>query len=167
MPLGPSIRGRFSKSFSKGCRVRRRITVKGVERGIGDDSHTTARSMELDVQIEVTVICSQDAIRQLAVRIEHAYSRKYPKWLPIGLTPGVWESASARLLEASNRGANIPIDPELFVAVQARNRLAPDPWAELTQQRSLNQYIKALRRIIGQLRRELKGEVRRSRRSRV
>jgi hypothetical protein len=110
------------------------------------------------------VICSQDVIGQLAVRIERAYCRKYPKWLPIGLTPGMWESASSRLVEASKRGSNIPVDPELFVAVQVRSRLAPDPWVELTQQRSLNRYIKALRRIIGQLRRELKGELDRAER---
>ena len=108
------------------------------------------------------MICSQDAIGHLASRIERAYRRRYPRWHPVGLTPGVWDSAAFRLLEASNDGPKLPIDPELFVAVQDPTGLSPDPWAELTQQRSLDRYINSLRRIVGQLRKELGAEVRRA-----
>ena len=106
------------------------------------------------------MICSQDAIGLIAARIERAYRRRYPRWLAIGLTPGAWESAASRLLEASSERPSIPIDPELYVAVQAGGGLTPDPWAELTQRRSSRRYLTALRRIIGQLRKELSVEVR-------
>ena len=108
------------------------------------------------------MICSQDAIDLVATRIESAYRRRYPRWLAIGLTPGVWESAASRLLEASAERPKVPIDPELYVAVQPRAGHTPDPWAELTQRRSLQRYRKSLRLIIGQLRKELKSEVQRA-----
>jgi hypothetical protein len=112
--------------------------------------------------IEVAVISSQDDIEQLADRIERAYRRRYPSWKDVGLTPGVWDSAAARLLEAAELESEIPIDPELFVAVQARSGIRNDPWAELTQACSLRQYLRALERIVGQLRDELVREVRRA-----
>jgi hypothetical protein len=112
--------------------------------------------------IEVAVISSQDDIEQLADRIERAYRRRYPAWNSIGLTPGVWDSAAARLLEAAVLEPAIPIDPELFVAVQIRSGIRLDPWAELTQTRSLRRYLRALDRIVGQLREELHKEVRRA-----
>lgn len=108
------------------------------------------------------MICSQDFIRELADRIERAYRRRYPRWNSLGLTPGVWESAASRLVEASKERSGVPIDPELFVASQAHSSLGHDPWSELTQHRSLQRYIKALRRIIRQLRGELEVEVRRA-----
>jgi hypothetical protein len=65
-------------------------------------------------------------------------------------------------MEATEVEWGVPIDPELFVAVQTRSRLTPNPWAELTQERSLEAYLKALRRIVAQLRKELRSEVRRA-----
>src|SRR4051812_44106026 len=112
--------------------------------------------------IEVAVISSQDDIEQLADRIERAYRRRYPSWNSVGLTPGVWDSAAARLLEAAHLESAIPIDPELFVAVQVKSGSRNDPWAELTQACSLRQYLRALERIVGQLREELIREVRRA-----
>ena len=107
---------------------------------------------------------TQDAIGQLADRIERAYRRRHPGWRPVGLTPGLWESAAARLCEAADHDPATPVDPELFVAAQplAGGRL--DPWVELTERRSLDRYLRAVRRIIGQLRGELEGEVRRAER---
>jgi hypothetical protein len=112
--------------------------------------------------IEGAVISSQDDIEQLADRIERAYRRRYPSWNSVGLTPGVWDSAAARLLEAADLEPAIPIDPELFVAVQVKGEIRHDPWAELTQACSLRRYLRALERIIGQLREELVREVRRA-----
>ncbi|WP_435007903.1 hypothetical protein P12x_005167 [Tundrisphaera lichenicola] len=108
------------------------------------------------------MLATQDAIEVLADRIERAYRRRYPNWNSIGLTPGVWESAATRLLEASDFKPTIPIDPELFVAVQSVDHSRPDPWSELTQERSLGRYLRALERIVGQLRQELIREVRRA-----
>ena len=114
--------------------------------------------------MESTVISSQDTIGQLADRIERAYRRRYSQWQAIGLTPGVWMSAASRLLEASEEECGVPIDPELFVAVQIRGGTTPNPWVELTQERSLELYLRALRRIVVQLRKELRSEVRRAER---
>ena len=94
------------------------------------------------------MISSQDDIEQLADRIQRAYRRRYPDWNSVGLTPGVWDSAAARLLEAAEFEPAIPIDPELFVAVQVKRGTRHDPWAELTQSCSLRFYLRALERIV-------------------
>ena len=106
------------------------------------------------------MILSQDDIGQLAARIERAYRRRHPLWQPVGLTPGVWVSAAARLCEAFEAHPSIPIDPELFVAAQPLTGYRRDPWAELTQRPSRDRYVRSVRGIIGQLRDELRGEVR-------
>jgi hypothetical protein len=105
------------------------------------------------------VVYNQESVRKIALRIERAYCRKYTQWFSASVTPGVWESAANRLLEASMDKLGLPIDPELYVAVQERSRVTPDPWVELTQQGSLVRYRKALRRIIAQLREELTREI--------
>jgi len=110
------------------------------------------------------VILSQDAIELLADRIERAYRRRHPRWHSVGLTPGVWGSAAARLSEITAGFRDYPVDPELFVAAQLDGGTRRDPWAELTQQRSLRRYVVAVRKIVGQLREELKDEVRRAER---
>ena len=106
------------------------------------------------------MICSQSDIDSIAERIESAYRRRHHQWPGLALSPGVWESAASTLLQLSIDRPNIPIDPELFVAVVAESGSTPDPWSELTQRRSRNRYLKALRRIVGQLRRELTEELR-------
>ncbi len=110
------------------------------------------------------MISSQDSIGQIAVRIERAYGRRYSRWKPDGLTDCVWMSAASRLMEAADLVEGAPVDPELFVAVQPRSRLMPNPWAELTQECSREVYLKAIRRIVLQLRKELRSEVRRAER---
>jgi hypothetical protein len=110
--------------------------------------------------IEDTVICSRDAIEHLASRIERAYLRRNPRWRSFGADQGVWQSAASRLLEASIDSPNLPIDPELFVAVLAPGGSSPDPWTELTQRSAQTRYLKALRQIIGRLARELRAELR-------
>lgn len=150
--------------LEKECRVAPLTTVRELER----DRNRSKRAprllnhSRLRVSIEVIVICSQDSISEIAARIETAYRRKYPRWVCVGLTPGVWESAASRLLGATRCGSGVPVDPELFVAVQARGRLSPDPWSELTQRTSIGRYIRMLRQIICQLQRELRSEVRRA-----
>jgi hypothetical protein len=109
---------------------------------------------------EVAVLSSHETIQRLAERIDRAYRRRHPRWRPVGLTPGVWQSAASRLLESSEEDPNFPVDPELFVAAQASVHLRRDPWAELTQSRSLRRYLTLIRRMIRQLRKELGGELR-------
>jgi hypothetical protein len=72
---------------------------------------------------------------------------------------GVWKSAANRLLEAATGKLGLPIDPELYVAVQKSVSVNPDPWVELTQQGSLARYRKNLRKIISKLREELTSEI--------
>jgi len=108
------------------------------------------------------VIFSQEAIGELAGRIERAYRRRHPMWQSVGLTPGVWESAAARLYEAAAVHPTIPVDPELYVAVQDRGEPRHGPWAELAQVGALRRYLKAVGKIVGQLRVELRSEVRRA-----
>ncbi len=107
------------------------------------------------------MIPSQDVVGPLADRIERAYCRRHPQWLGLGLTPGVWVAAATRLLEAGEDDRNLPVDPELFVATQKVGRSRLDPWTELTQPRSLKNYLGAIRRIVAQLRGELRDEFRR------
>ncbi len=122
------------------------------------------RSPSLDVhdRIEVNVYSSLDAIEHLSGRIERAYLRRNPRWsvLVLGRDRAVWDSAASRLLGASSRCPDLPVDPELFVAILAPGRVAPDPWAELTQRGAQTRYLKAVRRIINRLRRELESELR-------
>ncbi len=105
------------------------------------------------------MIYAQESIQEIALRIERAYCRRYPQWKSAGMTPGVWESAASRLLEASADKVNLPVDPEFFVAVQPKSSVRPDPWSELTQFRSVVSYRKSVKRIVAQLRKELKAEV--------
>ena len=108
------------------------------------------------------MIGTQELLLEYSLRLEKAFARKYPNWSPIGLSGFVWESAAARLLEASHRRPEVPVDPELFVMSQPKNEITPDPWVELTQEGSLRFYLRSLRRIVRLLRREIKSEVRRA-----
>ncbi len=105
------------------------------------------------------MVHSQEMVRKIALRIERAYCRKYSYWFSATVAQGVWEFAANRLLESCSDKLSLPIDPEFYVAVQKRSRFIPDPWVELTQERSLIRYRKAMKKIIVKLRRELTEEV--------
>jgi hypothetical protein len=98
-------------------------------------------------------------ISNLADRIEQAYLRRYPDWTPARTTPGVWGAAAAGLLMLHRNAPTMPLDPELFVAVQPPRAWA-DPWADLAQEPALKRYRRHVRRIITQLRNEIRDEVR-------
>jgi hypothetical protein len=123
-------------------------------------SATAPQVSPVNDPIEVIVTCSRDAIDQLAGRIERAYRRRNPSLAIDGASAEVWELAALRLLDAAVAASYVPIDPELYVAVLAPGGDSPEPWAELTAKGSRTRYIRAVRRIIGQLRRELAGELR-------
>lgn len=106
------------------------------------------------------MIPTQDAIKQLASRIEQGYRRRYPRWQPVGMTIQPWETSAARLIAAVGLKASIPVDPELLVAAQPRVNGPHDPWAELASEQAIRRYFRAVRRIVGQLREELRQEVR-------
>ena len=105
------------------------------------------------------MICSRDAIDHLSGRIERAYLRRNPRWSVLGRDRGVWDTAASRLLVASSKCPDLPADPELFVAILAPGGPTPDPWVELTRRGVQIRYLKAVRRIIHRLRRELEAEL--------
>lgn len=106
------------------------------------------------------MITTQTKLEKLADRIERAYRLRFPNWPATGLTPGVWAAAAARLTEAAWGTRSLPIDPELFVAAQSYRSFRRDPWAELAQEGSGKAYRSAIRQVVGQLRDELKRELR-------
>jgi hypothetical protein len=109
------------------------------------------------------VLPTQEMIARLGERIRQAYIRRYPDWSPIRTTEGVWNATAAGLLMLHRNKPTIPIDPELYVAVQPLGSWA-DPWADLTQQSSLRRYRRHIRLIVTQLRNEIKDEVRQAER---
>ena len=102
---------------------------------------------------------SREMIASLADRIQIAYSRRKSDSRTFRGSDGVWEAAATGLLTLQQNDPTIPVDPELFVAVQP-NRPWSDPWGELTQKAALTRYRREVRRIVAQLRAEIKVEVR-------
>jgi hypothetical protein len=113
---------------------------------------------------EVIVLPPLRATRHLAARIQRAYLRRQP-WLPqMGQNPGVWTIAAIALLRAHQEDPRVPLDPELFVAVQPMGAPIADPWGDLTQEAATRHYCRCVHRIIGRLLNELRAEVRMIRR---
>ena len=111
-----------------------------------------------------SLISTQNDLDQLAGRIERAYRRRHPLWTATGLTPGVWTAAAVRLSEVAMGDSILPIDAELFIAVQNYKSFRRDPWGELTQERATKSYRLAIRVIIKQLKKEIAAELKWSQR---
>ncbi len=111
------------------------------------------------VHDEVTLLPTQESIDCLADRIARAFTRRHPAWTPTRTSPGAWESAATGLLMLHRNVPAIPLDPELFVAVQPARRW-PEPWSDLAQEGARRRYRKHVRKIISQLRSEIRDEVR-------
>jgi hypothetical protein len=67
--------------------------------------------------------------------------------------------AATILWDAQDRNGEIPLDPELYVASQPVKGAFADPWACLAHPQAAERYVRRVRRIIRQLRSELKKEV--------
>ena len=106
-----------------------------------------------------SVLPTQEIIAGLAERIEQAYGLRYPKANEWGISPGAFEAAAAGLTLLHRNRPMIPVDPELFVAVQPV-RTWSDPWTELTSEESYRRYRRHVRRIVTRLRTELRNEIR-------
>ena len=103
---------------------------------------------------------THEVLDQLADRIEQAYALRRPRWLRECSTSRVWYTASLRLWEAhASDPVQIPLDPELFVASQPISTPLSAPWTELAHPESGRRYRSAVRRIVRQLRLELKREL--------
>jgi hypothetical protein len=110
--------------------------------------------------IEVTVLSTQAALLGLAERIERAYRLRRSGWYRGCATAGVWSTAAAILVQLHQDDATLPVDPELYVAVQPVGALFDDPWEGLTQPPAARRYRTRVREMIRALRLELRGEVR-------
>jgi hypothetical protein len=106
------------------------------------------------------VLPTYEVLDHLADRIEQAYALRRPSWLRGCSTSRVWYTAALRLWEAHTGDPDrVPLDPELFVASQPISAPFSDPWTELAHPESARRYRAAVRRIVRQLRAELKREL--------
>jgi hypothetical protein len=110
------------------------------------------------------VILSLHAIEQVAGRIERAYRRRVHKedqaWG--GPDPRLWTLAARALVEAHRNQPWLPLDPELFVMSQPRTIPLDDPWRDLAPSEAVRRYRRRVLKIVRGLRREIRGEVRRT-----
>jgi len=106
------------------------------------------------------VLPTQREITGLANRLEAAYKLRGGGWRVGCSTPRVWQEAAYTLWRAHKDNPRlIPLDPELYVAIQPVTAGRRDPWSDLTGFRAAWRYCNEVRTIIRQLRRELRTEV--------
>jgi hypothetical protein len=110
--------------------------------------------------IEVTVLATQAALEVLAERIERAYRLRRSGWYRGCSSAGVWSTAAAILVQLHQDDTTLPVDPELYVAVQPVGGPFDDPWVGLTQRSATKRYRTRVRAMIRALRSELRAEVR-------
>jgi hypothetical protein len=72
----------------------------------------------------------------------------------------VWSTAAAILVQLHEDDSSLPIDPELYVAIQPAGAAFDDPWVALTQPLAAKRYRTRVRAMIRVLRTELRAEVR-------
>jgi hypothetical protein len=106
----------------------------------------------------VLMMPSQTTITEIADRIEMAYARKTADLISMRSSGGVWEAAATGLLMLAESDPTIPVDAELFVAVQPVKGWS-DPWGDLASQLALMRYHREVKQIIAQLRSEIKAEM--------
>jgi hypothetical protein len=106
------------------------------------------------------VLATRAALEVLAERIEGAYRLRRSGWYRGCASAGVWSTAAAVLVQLHQDDATLPVDPELYVAVQPVRAPFDDPWTELTQPSAVKRYRTRVRELIRALRSELSSEVR-------
>jgi hypothetical protein len=99
-------------------------------------------------------------IELIAERIERAYRRRHTERYRGGDHAVVWGLVATALIELHRADPGLPLDPELYVAAQRRNRLWADPWQDLVGDEPARRYSRTVRKIIRQLRCELRDELR-------
>jgi hypothetical protein len=99
-------------------------------------------------------------VLNIAERIERAYGRHRPEASRRLADAPVWGVAAARLVALHQEEPDLPLDPELYVAVQVRRRPGADPWSDLARPAAAGRYRAHVRRIVRRLRRELREELR-------
>jgi hypothetical protein len=127
-----------------------------VGRNASEDRHNAYAS-------EVTVLATQATLDGLAARIERAYRLRRTGWYRGYSTARVWSTAAAILVQLHQEDPTLPLDPELYVAVQpvcGPDAGFDDPWVRLTQAAAVRRYRRRVHEMIRSLRTELRSEVR-------
>ena len=106
------------------------------------------------------MLASQKELDRLATRIQLAYRRRGPCWDGGRSTSRVWTAAAMVLWQVHLDDAEVPLDPELFVASQPMDSGVADPWVDLVGENAKTAYQRRVRQIIHMLRAELKRELR-------
>ncbi len=105
---------------------------------------------------------TQEMIDRLAGRIERAFRLRGCEWHRGCSTSRVWSAAALVLWDVHTRNPEFPLDPELFVASQPIASPFSDPWKTLADAQAGVRYRCNIRRIVRNLRGELKREIRRA-----
>lgn len=105
------------------------------------------------------MLASQKELDRLATRIQLAYRRRGARWDGVRSTSRVWMAAATTLWQVCLDDAEIPLDPELFVASQPMSSGVADPWLDLVGEDAKAAYARRVRQIIRMLRAELKREL--------
>ena len=106
------------------------------------------------------MLTTQTTIDRLATRIERAYRLRRASWYRGCTTSRVWTTAAAMLLQVHKDDPAIPLDPELYVAVQPDDTSFDDPWIGLIRPEAAARYRRQVRAMVRRLRAELRGEIR-------
>src|SRR4051794_39569425 len=138
------------------CRGRFQITVLKLERH--EEPGSSGRATPL-LDNEANVVTSQAVVDAIAGRLERAYRLRRPGWTGFCTTPRVWSAAAERLFDAHEADRSLPLDPELYVAVQPTLPAFPNPWEELARADSVDRYRVQVAAIVAALRDELTGEI--------
>ena len=108
----------------------------------------------------IDVLPTHEVLDHVAARIEQAYGLRRSRWFRGCSTTRLWYSAALRLWEAhSTDPAQVPLDPELYVASQPISTPLSDPWTELADPEAIRRYRSSVSRIVRQLRAELRREL--------
>jgi hypothetical protein len=107
----------------------------------------------------VTVLATQATLEGLAERIERAYRLRRAGYRGYS-SVGVWSTAAALLVQLHQADPRLPVDPELYVAVQPAGETFDDPWVALTEAAAVGRYRSQVRAMIRTLRAELLAEIR-------
>lgn len=105
---------------------------------------------------------TQECIDSLGARIEQAFTLRCSEWYRGCSTPRIWTAAAAILWQTHEEDADIPLDPELFVASQGIAAHFADPWSTLAHPDAGRRYRRRVHRIVRRLRAELRREIKRA-----
>lgn len=100
-------------------------------------------------------------VNQIAARIEGAYRRSLQGSHPLcDLDDGVWVQTAQFLIVLNRENPELPLDPELYVLSQIQPEISYDLSQRLMGREAVARYRHWINRIVRNLRRELKGEIR-------